>query len=73
MALVKNTIKNEIAAAFTQVINDESEDREDTIYRVADKLADAVMNAIKSAAIVYENGLIAPNGAVTGTFNGELE
>ncbi|MGE4345944.1 MAG: hypothetical protein AB7D46_00875 [Flavobacteriaceae bacterium] len=27
----------------------------------------------KSAKIVYEDGLTAPNGAVTGTFNGNLE
>lgn len=72
MALVKNTIKTEIKGAFTQVMNDESDNREGAIDRVADKLADAVINAIQSATINYSGGLSAPNGPVSGTFNGNL-
>ena len=36
-------------------------------------MATAIDNYVKSALIVYTNGLIAPNGAVGGTFNGHLE
>lgn len=75
MALVKATIKSQIEKAFTEVMNDHSDDREGAISRVADILADAVMNAIKSATVVYTTGLIAPptGGAVTGVFEGNLK
>ncbi len=73
MALNKATIKQEVEAAFTQVMNDQSSDRTGTLSRVADSLADAIVNAIKSAEIVYDAGLTSPTGPVTGTFEGELK
>ena len=70
MALEKTTIKEGIAAAFTQVMNQES-DREEAIDKVADKIADTVISAIRSAEIIYTSGLVAPTGGgpVTGTLN----
>jgi len=65
--LVKQTIKTEVAAAFKSVMNDEG-DRNTAIDKVADKIAEAVINAIKSQEITYMSGLIAPTGAVTGVF-----
>lgn len=73
MALNKGTIKNEVEAAFKQVMNDTSNDRTGTLSQVADSLAQAIVNAIQSAEIVYNGGLTAPSGAVTGAFNGELK
>ncbi|WP_286443227.1 MULTISPECIES: hypothetical protein [unclassified Myroides] len=39
----------------------------------AERLTDAIDNYVKSATIIYEGGLAAPNGPVTGMFNGKLE
>lgn len=74
MALVHDDIKNNIVAAFKAVM-DQEEDREAAIDTVADKLAKAVEDAIKSATIMYTSGLVAPTGGgpVTGTFEGKLE
>ncbi|MFI3322083.1 MAG: hypothetical protein R3Y50_06115 [Rikenellaceae bacterium] len=68
MALVHATIKNEVKAAFTEVMNQSDDDREGAIDRLSDKIATAVENAIKSMTITYSTGLVAPTGAVTGTF-----
>lgn len=69
MPLNKEAIKGEIKSAFTQVMNQQGDDREGAIDKVADKLTDAVINAIKSTQITYSAGLVSPMGAVTGTFN----
>ena len=66
--LIKQTIKAEVKSAFEAVINDTSDNRLGAIDKVADKLADAIINAIKSQQITYSTGLISPMGAVTGTF-----
>ena len=66
--LIKTTIKAEVKSAFEAVINDTSDDRLGAIDKVVDKLADAIINAIKSQQITYSTGLISPMGAVTGTF-----
>lgn len=75
MSIIKETIKADIESAFKAVMNDTSDDREGAIGRVADKIADAVVKAIKSSTIVYETGLIAPpaGGPVTGLFKGKLQ
>jgi len=70
--LSKNDIKKDIKAAFESVMYDESDDRVGAIDRVADKIAETVVSAIKSATINYTDGLTAPNGPVTGVFNGNL-
>jgi len=71
MPLVKATIKSEVKDAFTAVMNQKDDDREGALDKVADKLADAIINAIKSQQITYSAGLVAPSmgGSVTGTFN----
>lgn len=71
MSLVKATIKSEVKEAFTAVMNQQGDDREGALDKVADKLADAIINAIKSQQITYSAGLVAPSkgGPVTGTFN----
>ena len=71
MPLVKATIKSEVKEAFTAVMNQKGDDREGALDKVADKLADAIINAIKSQQITYSAGLVAPSmgGPVTGTFN----
>ncbi len=38
-----------------------------------DWMIEAMEEWLKKATIIYTSGLIAPNGAVTGTFNGKLE
>lgn len=70
MPLVKASIKGEIKSAFTAVM-DQKENRGDALDKVADKLADAIINAIKSQQITYSAGLVAPStgGPVTGMFN----
>lgn len=69
--LTKPTIKNEIKNAFTLVMEQE-EGREDAIEKVADKLADAMINAIKSMEITYTAGLTTSAGPVTGIFNCQI-
>lgn len=70
MALVKNTIKKGIKDAFTSVMDQADADREGALDKVADKIADTVIEAIKSVQITYTTGLVAPptGGAVTGKF-----
>ena len=73
--LDENKIKEDIAQAFTQVMHEASDDREGAIRRVAAQLAQAVVEAIRSAEVVYTSGLVAPagGGAVTGKFEGSLK
>lgn len=65
--LIHETIKAEIEAAFTEVMNQE-EGREQALSTVADKIATAVENAIKSMTITYTTGLVTSMGPVTGVF-----
>ena len=53
----------------------QEDDRDAALDRVADRLADAVMAAIKSVAINYTTGLVAPpsGGPVTGVFSCTIE
>jgi hypothetical protein len=69
MALNKNQLKQEII----QILTDMMQREHNSIDEFADRLATAVDNYVKQATIVYENGLVSPMGAVTGTFNGHLE
>lgn len=72
MAMVKAAIKAEIKSAYTQVMND-TDDREASIDKVSDVLADAVINAVKSITITYVSGLTTAMGPVTGTFQFTIE
>lgn len=63
--LNKTMIQNEIKSAFTAVMY-QDEDRDQALDTLSSKLADAVMNAIKSLTINYQSGLANAGGAVTG-------
>ncbi len=65
--LVKATIKEAIAAGYEAVANQE-DNKAGAIDTASDKIADAIIDAIKSMTITYSAGLVAPTGAVTGTF-----
>lgn len=69
MALNKADLKTKIAAIMTDMM-----ERENTsIDEFATRLSNAIDIYVKEATVVYTNGLIAPSGAVTGTFNGNLQ
>ena len=67
--LDKTTLKNTIAG----IMNDMMLRDKNSIEEYATRLSDAVDTYVRGATILYENGLLAPNGAVTGVFNGNLE
>lgn len=68
MALNKTDLENEIKELLTQMLT-----RENTsIDEFARRLSSSIHDFVKSADIKYDNGLSAPNGSVTGTFNGSL-
>ena len=71
MALVKETIKAEVKQAFVQVMN-ATESREASIDRVAESLAEAMVNAIQSITITYVGGLSAPQTRYTDGLAGRL-
>ena len=71
MALDKDRLK----AKIKQLLEDMMTRENDSIDEFADRLAQAVVDEVKEATIVYQTGLVAPSGggAVTGTFNGNLQ
>ncbi|GAA4198664.1 hypothetical protein GCM10022289_07750 [Pedobacter jeongneungensis] len=71
MALNKNRLKSKIIAAF-EAEQTEQEDYVASLDRIADKLAQCMIDEIKQLTITYNSGLLAPNGAVSGTFNTTL-
>lgn len=68
MALNKTELKTKIVAIMQDMMTRE----QTSIEEFAERLANAVDEYVKEAEVVYESGLVAPNGAVTGTFNGNL-
>lgn len=69
MALDKGQLKNEIKTLMTEM-RERTENSDDEF---ADRLATAIDKYVKTAGIVYQAGLVAPQGPVTGTFKGKLE
>lgn len=69
MALNKTALKDKIVVIMTDMMTREST----SIEEFAERLSNAIDEYVKEAEIIYEAGLIAPNGAVTGEFNGKLE
>lgn len=69
MPLNKTKLKSDIVSALTDMMERE----ETSIDELATRLTNAVDDYTKSATVVYQNGLVAPSGAVTGVFNGKLE
>lgn len=70
--LNKNNIKRDIIEAMNSVKGQET-DRDQAINTFADKLADPIINAIRSSTIEYLTGLTSPSGPVTGIFQGNLK
>ena len=69
MALDKEGLK----ASILQLLTDMRTKTEVSDEEYAERLSTAIDSFVKNADIVYQSGLTAPNGAVTGTFNGNLE
>jgi len=69
MALDKDVLKNDIKELLTDMLT-----REDTsIQEYAERLSTAIDDYVKQATIIYTSGLAAPSGAITGTFQGQLQ
>ena len=68
MALNKNELKQNIKQILIDMMQRDTASYEE----FAQRLADAIDTYVKQATINYTSGLTAPNGAVTGTFNGNL-
>ncbi len=69
MALNEAQLKNDVVKLLTDMMQ-----RDNTsIDEFATRLSSSITSHIKNAEIVYTSGLIAPNGAVTGVFNGNLK
>ena len=69
LSSAKQAAKNKIKQLHEDMLTREQSSTEE----YADRLIDALEEWIKEASIKYLTGLTAPNGAVTGTFNGKLE
>lgn len=69
MGLDKTALKNNIA----QIMNDMMERDSNSIDEFATRLAGVIDAYVKQASVVYTSGLVAPNGNVTGVFNGHLQ
>ena len=70
MSLDKGALKADIVQLLTDMMTRE----ESSIEEFAERLSTAVDSYTKGANIVYTSGLTsATGGAVTGTFNGNLE
>lgn len=69
MALNKAGLKNGIKALMTDMRTRTEVSDDD----YAAELANLIEAYVKSATIVYTSGLVAPQGPVTGVFNGNLE
>lgn len=67
MALDKNRLKQKLKDAF------ENPETESNIDAVAEKLAEAIIEEIKELKIIYTSGLVAPDGAVTGSLETTIE
>lgn len=65
----KQAAKNEVKKILEDMITREETSTEE----FANRLIDVMEEWLKKATIIYTSGLIAPNGNVTGTFNGKLE
>ncbi len=65
----KQAAKNQVKAILDDMLMREETSTEE----FANRLIEAMEEWLKKATIIYTSGLIAPNGNVTGTFNGKLE
>ena len=68
-----STAKPEAKTAVKQILEDMITREESSTEEFAERLIEIMEAWLKQATIKYNSGLIASNGAVTGTFKGELE
>jgi hypothetical protein len=71
MALSESRLSGKIVDII-DVIKLEEEDYEDAKTKFANAIAKAFVEEIKQLKINYTSGLVAPNGAVTGTINATI-
>ena len=64
--------KSDLKVKIVNIMADMLEREETSIDEFATRLSEAIDDYVKKAKINYTSGLMAPNGAVTGTFNGSL-
>jgi hypothetical protein len=69
LSSTKQGAKNKVKAILEDMLTREDNSTEE----FANRLIDIMEDWLKEATIKYITGLTAPNGAVTGTFNGKLE
>ena len=69
LSSAKTQAKTEIKKILEDMLTRENNSTEE----FAERLIDVLENWIKQTTIKYTSGLSAPNGAVTGTFTGNLE
>jgi len=72
MSLSIQRLKEKIKLAF-EAEQTEEEDYNASLDRISEKIATACIEEIREAKITYIDGLIAPNGTVTGTINHTIE
>lgn len=71
MALSTQRLKDKIIALLNEC-REETDNPDTSRDKFAEKLAKAIVEEIKEIQINYNSGLIAPNGAVTGTINATI-
>lgn len=69
LSSTKIQAKTKVKALMEDMLTRENNSTEE----FAERLIDVIEDWLKEATIKYVNGLVAPNGTVTGTFNGKLE
>ena len=68
-----STAKPAAKAAVKQILEDMITREESSTEEFAERLIEIMEAWLQQATIKYTAGLMAPNGAVTVTFNGQLE
>ena len=68
-----NSEKETAKVAVKNILEDMLTRSETSTEEFAERLIDVIEAWLRQAQINYVSGLTAPNGAVTGSFNGNLE
>jgi transcriptional regulator NrdR family protein len=71
MPLSKDRLKAKIKAAFKHE-QTEQKNADDSLERISDKLAQAIIEEIKETTITYISGLTAGSNTVAGTFKNTI-
>ncbi|WAC40589.1 hypothetical protein [Pedobacter sp. SL55] len=73
MALNKPKLITDLTTLYDATLDNGELSPAEAKTKFIQELANAIEAYVKSATVKYNSGLTAPNGAVTGTFNGGLE